>query len=364
MTDLELIHLLTNIIKLQSFNPLRSELPEYIISVLNSYKIPAKIIESNGYKNIVASTPGQAKLLLNGHWDTVLPAEKLNIALQNYKNDNTYIHGLGACDMKSGVASMIAAFIECYKNNIPGIVLCLVGDEELGGENGTKVLVIRKILAPNVILGEPTNLRLSMGQKSAFTMEVYARGKSAHAAYPFRGENAILKATAFITRVNKIFKTSKKTLSGKINYRRTTASLDLISGGSASNVVPAECKLTYDVRFPPFVESETIKKIFNELAQEMSVEIRYLEEGNGWIIDKTSKLFKTANYSIAKITGSKPELIYKMGTNDGKYYGTYNCNIINIGPGDNALSHTLEEKVKIDEVITAKKIYTNIAASL
>lgn len=364
MKNTQIETVLTKVLSLPSFEPSKSEVPTYLFQFIKQYTENVKIIKSKGIKNIVAITPGKARILFNGHWDTVLPDDSYKKDILEVTKDKDSIYGLGACDMKSGLVSMITAFIECIENNIGGVTLCLVGDEELGGENGTHILVQHKVIAPNVILGEPTNLAVSLGQKNGMVVKLTASGISAHGAYPHRGKNAITKLMKALLEINTVFTVPRKNSTAEKIYFNPTASINLIEGGTATNSVPSSCTASIDVRFPPTLTSDSVKKIFLRLGKKYDIKVEFELEGKGWMLDKKSKLFSTAQSAVKTVTKTTPNLIYKMGTNDGKYYAPYGCNIVNIGPGDNRLSHTTRERVRVGEVVQAKNIYLQIAKNI
>jgi succinyl-diaminopimelate desuccinylase len=363
MNEKQLIKFLKQLLKLQSFDPLTSKVPEFIHSTLLSFGVPSEIVDVNGYKSIVAKTNGIPRVLFNGHWDTVLPSKSMKKATQTVTEDSEFIYGLGACDMKSGVAAIVASFIDCFKEGIEGVMINLVPDEEIGGENGTKQLIAKGFNAPNVVICEPTNLNISLGQKGSLATRVTAKGISGHGAYPNRGDNAILKILNFTNELNKVIKLPVKETSNEDLFYTTTATLTTIEGGSASNVIPDTCNASFDVRIPPTENIEDVRQKLIEIAEMNNVEISFDGEAIGWEVKKDTNLFKVSDIAFKEL-GITTEYVRKMGTNDGRYYAATGSDIINIGPGDNKLSHTLNEKVSKEELVQAKLIYLLISKML
>lgn len=365
MSDQELINLTKNLLALQSYKPETSKVPEFIYRYLRRKGVQAKIIKRNGIKNIVSKTKGKKVITFNGHWDTVPPPSHKPKKLIVKENKN-FLYGLGACDMKSGVASLVAAYIHCFQNQIPGVILCLVGDEEKGGKNGTRVLVDKKYYSPYVVLAEPTNLNVSLGQKGGMFVKIVAYGKSAHSAYPNRGINAITKIAKFVNELEKKYPSPSKKTSPRSLFNSITASVNTITGGTASNVVPEYCKASIDIRIPPSTNPKSVESVLKKLAKKLELEISINFLGEGWQLDRRSKLHHVAITLLKNnLSGSKSfKYIRKMGTNDGKYYAPLGCQIINIGPGDNKLSHTGKEKVSKKQLIKARNIYVDIANNL
>lgn len=363
MNDNELIKFLKELIKLQSFDPVNSLIPSFIVSILRTYGIKVKIEDSNGYKSIIAKTKGKPKVIFNGHWDTVLPGKKFKKKIQVVREDKDFIYGLGTCDMKSGVAAIVGMFIQANKLGIEGVMINLVPDEELGGKNGTQSLIDKKYIAPNVVLCEPTNLNISLGQKGAVFTDVYAEGVSGHGAYPNRGVNAISKLIDFAKRLKDLYPAPTKDSSNDDVFDMVTASIHTIKGGSARNVIPDSASAELDVRIPPRIKTEEVIKKLSKIAKESDVRIAFEDMGKGWELNKKTGLFNISNKAM-KSLGLDTNYVKKMGSNDGKYYAEVGSNIINIGPGDNKLSHTESEKVSKDELVQAKNIYLLISKTL
>lgn len=362
MNDSDLLTFVQSLIDISSFDPKKSVLPKFIIEQLKKYKIKYSIIKSNGITNFVLKTSSKTNVLFNAHWDTVAPQI-------NAKNKKTILHsgdflcGLGVCDMKAGLAAMFAAFIDCSIAGIPGITLSLVGDEETGGKNGTKILVERQVLGKYVILGEPTGLQISLGQKGGVHCMFISKGIAAHGAYPQKGENAITKLMVVINKIIKEFPLPQKDILPEDLFSKVTVSVNTISGGSSKNVVPNSAQASLDIRIPPSVHIEDILKKIRKMAEEECVETEFDILGTGWNLNKNNTLTKVTSQIVQNVVKREPQFIYKMGTNDGKYYAD-KCEIINIGPGDSKLSHTSNEKVSLDEIIQARNIYRKLAQKL
>ncbi len=364
MDDTDLVAFTRKLLELQSHTRETSDVPHFIAETLYRHGAQPHILEREGVRNIVACTTDEYCVVLNGHWDTVLPNEEFAKALLPTRLEDNNLYGLGACDMKSGVAAQCAAFLRCLQQEIPGILLCVVGDEEVGGANGTGLLVEEGYYAPYAVLGEPTNLRLSLGQKGGMRVTATTRGRLAHGAYPHRGENAILKMTGFIERLLQSYPLPPPGTSDSDVFTRTTASVGQIEGGEAPNVVPDRCRATIDIRIPPHTSIDEIQSNLQQIGEETGAEVSYDFLGYGWQLDKASRIYEVSKTAVEEVTGRPPEFVQKMGTNDGKYYAYKGAQITNIGPGHNKLSHTAHERVPLQQLTQARDIYVRIAQLL
>ena len=101
-------------------------------------------------------------------------------------------------DMKANVACLMTVFKDVAdKVNYP-LGLQLVTDEEIGGFHGTKYQIEKGVRAEFVVVGESTDLNIKNRAKGILWAKISAKGKTAHGAYPWRGENAIWKMNEFL----------------------------------------------------------------------------------------------------------------------------------------------------------------------
>ncbi len=140
---------------------------------------------------------GRSHLLLNGHLDTVGVdgmAEPFAARIEGDRRTGR-LHGRGACDMKAGVAAMVAA-AEAAAAADPAapVTLALVADEEdasLGTEAVIAHLAARGTLPDVCLVGEPTWLGLAVAHRGFVVVDVELRGLAAHSSRPHEGVNAV-----------------------------------------------------------------------------------------------------------------------------------------------------------------------------
>jgi len=130
-------------------------------------------------------------LALNGHLDTVGVDGMEDPFSPRVEGDRMY--GRGTCDMKAGVAAMVAAAEHAAEHGHDGdIVLALVADEEHGSTGTTAVLERLAGRLPDAcIVGEPTWLDVIVAHRGFAAVEVEIRGRAAHSSRPHEGVNAV-----------------------------------------------------------------------------------------------------------------------------------------------------------------------------
>ncbi len=336
----------------------------FLKETLEKNDLYVEVFESKGVKNLVASTKGRKeknkKLIFNGHYDTVPPSNAwtYNPFAATVEKDTLY--GLGAVDMKCNLAAMIATAINSKSLNGETIIVA-VGDEELGGANGTKHTIEKNVVADYAVIGEPTGMRLAAGHKSLVQLRVSATGKAAHAAFPTNGSNAITKLTKTLNQLDERFKVTSKEY-GEELFKVPTLNIGMINGGNAINVVPDQCNATLDFRLPPKTNRD---KFISDLTSEYDeLEFEVISNDNGWDEPITSKLAVAAAQLLREATNKDVKPMYKLGASDARYYAKAGMSTINVGAGEMKELHAPDEKISIKQLEQCEKFYKTLTQQL
>ncbi len=339
------------------------EVSLFLKNYLEKEGISVQVIEKNNVLNVVARTGKRdgRSLLLNGHTDTVPPQLGSQMPVSTIRDGKLF--GLGTVDMKAGAAAMTCAFLELAKKETElngEVILVLVGDEENGGANGTKATLEVGVKADYVVIGEPTNLKICLGQKSALQLEISANGNARHASRIRPDDNAVSKVTNVLYSLEKAFPVPVGP--DDFLFNKTTMNIGTVFGGTAANVVPDKCTATIDFRFSPLSSKEELtNQIMTNLNEAITVKERFT--ALGWSLDKNTPYCR-ALVSTMKKVGIKEEFVYKFGSNDARFYNAEGCQVVNIGPGNNLLSHTGKEEVEVNQIEQAKQVYLKLAQEL
>jgi glutamate carboxypeptidase len=197
---------------------------------------------------------GQAVLLL-GHYDTVYPLGTL--ASMPCRVVDNKLTGPGVLDMKSGIALMlyaIAALREWHGGLPRPVTVLLVSDEEIGSDSSRAITESLAKKAAAVFVLEPSygfEGAVKTARKGVGDYTLKVTGKASHAGLDFqKGVNAILELARQIEKISS-FTDLKKGL---------TVNVGLVSGGSRTNVVPAEATAQVDVRIARLKDAAGIDK--------------------------------------------------------------------------------------------------------
>lgn len=299
------------------------EILELALSYLQEYTVER--FEHNGAKSVLIYTakkrPKKFKVILNGHLD-VIPAKE-----QQYipRVRGSRLYGAGSMDMKANAACLIAVFQELAKNVTYPLALQLVTDEEVGGFDGTKYQIQKGVRADFVIAGEPTNFDIVHKAKGILQIKIIAKGKTAHGAYPWRGENAIGKMNEFLNVLKKKYPVPDT------EKWATTVNVSRIETSNQSfNKIPDDCIAWLDVRFIP-EDAKSIKKNIRQLlpkgfrCEVIVFEPSLLTDGHNSYIEL---LKKNIQYVISKTVRMRGA----HGSSDARHFSRMNCPGIEFGP--------------------------------
>jgi acetylornithine deacetylase len=250
--------------------------------------------------------------------------------------DDGRIYGRGACDAKGIIAAQILAAEKLRGEGVFAGLLFLVGEER--DSIGAKVANQQPIGARFMINGEPTENKLALASKGALHMELVARGKMAHSAYPELGESAIDKLVEALHRLHAM------KLPEDAEVGPCTKNVGSIQGGRAPNVIPdfAKADLFYRLVGPSDALRREITQAVGELA-----EVRFTRE-TPFLRLRTLEGLPTM---VAAFTTDIPSL-----PNWGEP--------LLLGPGSIHVAHTEGEFVEKAQLAEAVEIYFAMAKKL
>jgi len=287
------------------------------------------------------AAPGRDNLLvcfsnptvtLSTHMDTVPPYFPS-------REDDTQIHGRGACDAKGIIAAMMAAAENLLASGTRDFALLFVVGEERDSAGA-----IAAAAAPRgsrfLINGEPTENRLALGSKGTLRYEIAAHGRLAHSAYPELGHSAI-HALLDALRDIRSMELPHDALLGP-----STLNVGTISGGRAPNVVADEARA--EIMFRLVREPDGLRAAVARAAAAHGVEAREV-------------LFNPA-VRLAAPEGF-PTTVVAFTTDIPTFKGAWGEPLL-IGPGSIHVAHTAEERISKKELTDAVDIYVRMVRQL
>ena len=326
----------------------------------------------NDKPNVVGlwrGTTGVETLLLSGHMD-VVPAGDLSLwrrpPFAGEVADGC-LWGRGSADMKGALACMVTAVKGLQEAGfVPSQNIMLAGtvDDETAGSMGMNYLLAKGLSESGLprptfhVLGEATGLNLMVAFKGRIWIRITVQGKSAHGGSPQEGINAIDKAFDLVACMRAIASGDHPMVG------RDTCNLGTVHGGTAINVVPAECALEYDIRMgaprSPDGYLARVQSLLAEVAVSSGIKVSKLE-----VLEKREPVesplhdprVEALETVIVERTGRAAARLGTLSAGDLYYSLRAGIPGVWFGPGDPSVIHKTNEFVEIGQLETATLIY-------
>lgn len=277
------------------------------------------------------------RVVIAGHLDTVPVNANLPSRL-----DGDRLYGLGACDMKGGVAVALR-LAATLAEPVRDITYVFYDCEEIEAEhNGLGRLATTRpeLLAGDfAILMEPSNAAVEAGCQGSMRVDVIVPGARAHSARWWMGANAIHAAKPVLDRL--VAYEPRTPVVDGLTYREGLNAVG-ITGGVAGNVLPDECRVSVNYRFAP---SRGVDEAFAHLGEVFDgYELELSDAAPGAL----PGLDRPAAGAFVEAVGG--EVRPKFGWTDVAQFSALGIPAVNFGPGDPALAHSQGEFVPLEHL--------------
>ena len=314
------------------------------------------MLEKKGYQSLLALPKGieRPEVLLCGHLDVVHHPEP-----ESYRSEikDGRIYGPGAGDMKGQLAILIELMRHLGRER-PGLSVGIVvtSDEERGGENGVKYLVEEEGLrcGEAVIPDGGTINEIIVEEKGIIHLKVDAVGKSAHAARPWFGENALEKLACDLVRIKALFAEQTPVKvdpdNAQTHWFSTCAQTMMSSPNDSPNRIPELASAVMDIRFvPPQTSASILEQIRGVLSAGVSASLIVSAEPTHLAPDME---FLRITESV---TGEDASLVRSSGGSDGRFFSNVGIPVLISRPRVGNL-HGRNEWIEIDSMISYFRI--------
>jgi succinyl-diaminopimelate desuccinylase len=338
MLDLSLdgAHLLARIVDIPSVSGTEGPLADAIEAALRP--LPHLTVDRDGNTVVARTELGRPeRVVIAGHLDTVPEAGNLPGRVTDGR-----LYGLGACDMKGGVAVALKLAASVPRPTRDITYVWYDCEEVEAVRNGLGRISRTNpdwLAADFAVLMEPTNAVIEAGCQGTLRAEVTVRGKRAHTARAWMGRNAIHAAADILRRLGS-YEPRRPVVDG-LPYREGLMAV-AIRGGVAGNVVPDECVVTLNYRFAP-----------DRTEQQAVQHVRDVFEGYEVdVVDSSPGAPPGLGYPVAAdfVTAVGATVNPKLGWTDVSRFAARGVPAVNYGPGDPLLAHSAEEYVELAQV--------------
>jgi putative selenium metabolism hydrolase len=327
---------------------------------------------------------GPRLIAIDGHCDTVGVGNPDTWEVDPFEGDyrDGVIYGRGAVDQKGGLTSALFAGKILKEIGLPEeislLVVASVYEEDVEGVCWQHLVMDEKLAPEVVLLTEPTNLEIKIGQRGRMEMRVATSGRSCHGSAPERGENAIYKIAPIIREIEELHNhLENPSILGKgsitvTDVRSTAPSLCAVAD---SATIHLDRRLSEgetlesavrEVRGLPSVRAAGAEvtipryKIKTHTGYERLVEAYYPT----WLMERDNPFVQLAVETHEAQFGEGVELgVWQFSTNGVATKGMYGMPTIGFGPGKEEYAHTPSDQVRVDDLVKAAKFYVAFVLS-
>jgi acetylornithine deacetylase/succinyl-diaminopimelate desuccinylase family protein len=320
---------------------------------------------------------GQRTLYFHGHYD-VVPAHSREQFTPEARDGRLW--GRGSADMKGGLAALIyaAAILKDLKVPLRGrIGVCIVADEETGGQGGSDYLDEIGLLGEDgiaMLTPEPTGGVVWNASRGAVSLQITVKGKAAHVGLQHQGVNAFDRMVQVAAAL--------QTLKAEVEERRTgyrivpeAAARSIlmlggrVEGGANFNVVPERCTFTVERRFNPEESLATEKTRLLACLdafrrQGVDLEVKVLQEGDSSGVPDDHPIARLLAETIEAVTGRRPAFAMCPGILETRWYARKGIPAFAYGPGCLEVSHGPDEAIEIERIYQHALLYALAATRL
>jgi len=322
------------------------EIADFVEDFLKNYNL--NIIRHNNsiiaYDNL---EPSKKTIGFIGHLDTVPGTNDFNGQIIEDR-----IYGLGASDMKGGLAVMMALIDHFSDKEKTYNTIYVFYEKEEGPyvDNGLEPLLSQYNIIQKSDLAfalEPTNNVVQVGCLGTMHASVIFEGKRAHSARPWQGENAIHKSVNFLKRLSE-FGIKEYDFYGIKYYEVMNATMVSFSGGR--NIIPDKFKINVNYRFAPGKSIEQAKEeLLNLVNNEAKVEFTDVAPSGNVCLDNPILKDFISKYNLP--------IEAKQAWTDVARLSLYGIDAVNFGAGDPAQAHQKNEYIPIKNLFDSYEIF-------
>jgi succinyl-diaminopimelate desuccinylase len=320
-----------------------AEIREHLLGLVPA-ALTAEYAHDDAFLFAPERRPGTPLVVLAGHYDTVpaqgnLPGRIVDGA----------VHGLGASDMKGGVAVAVE-LVRALADDVPGsfdVGLLLFGREELPAEHNPLPALFASSNAVRevalAILLEPTDGRLQLGCLGNVVANLVFHGTSGHAARPWLADNAIEHAVQGLTPIVSLER--REAVVGGLTFYEVVSATRL-AAGIADNVVPDHATAMLNLRYPPDRTPEEAEAYLESLVPEGAT-LEIVSHAPPGAVVSESPLVE----ALRKV--GELEVEPKQAWTNVADFTSRGIDAVNFGPGHTAYAHRRDELVEVAALVHA-----------
>ena len=278
----------------------------------------------------------------------------------------------GTADMKSSIAAMVCACEQLLadKKALNGSIAFLITSDEEGPATDGTIKVIEHLERKNenidwCLVGEPSSTEtvgdvIKNGRRGSISGDLTIHGIQGHIAYPQLAKNPIhLFAGALHDLCD------EKWDNGNEHFPPPSFQISNINGGTgATNVIPGELKVQFNLRFSTEITEQQIKQRIETILNSHQLDYTLDWSLSGLpFLTADGRLVDAARQAIKSVCGIDSELSTAGGTSDGRFIAPTGAQVVELGPVNESI-HKIDENININELDRLTEIYLDILKRL
>ena len=372
-----LIRFLKDICAIPSFDSQLKVVGERVGAEMSKLKFDEVRFDPMG--NIIGRIgSGPQAIVYDSHLDTVGIGDRSQWEWDPFEGivKDGVFYARGACDEKGSTPGMIYGLAFAHDLGLlDGYTAYYFGNMEEwcdGIAPNTFVEVDPKVRPDVVVIGEPTRMQVYRGHKGRVEMKITAKGKSAHAASNYLGDNAIYKLLDVIAGIRDL---DPKLRSHEFLGKGTITVSDMKVSTVSINAVPDEAVITIDrrVTFGDTVESAMAEAqgVIDKAGVNVKLEMLFYDEPSytgfrfpadkyypAWALEENHPLVQAGQKTVEAVFGeTRPTGKWNFSTNGTYWAGKAGIPSIGFGPGDEVTAHTTIDSVSLKDMVDATEFY-------
>lgn len=342
----EIVALTKDLIRFKSTRSCPEEIERcswYIQDYLGTHDIAYERVDNGGTPSIlVLPSSDFAPVLLMSHMDVVEAAAG---QFEPFEKDGR-LYGRGSIDDKYAVAlSLVLLKNHIHKCRREGrgqadlpFGILITGDEEVGGYHGAKAILARIRTDFCIALDGGSLDKIVVKEKGILKLKLVARGKTAHAARPWLGENAIENLISDYQKIKSFFEPPAPPIP---DHWHRTLNFSIVRAGQSHNQVPDTAEARFDVRY---TEKDDVDTLVADIQASISGELIVENVEPVFASHPSPYLDRLAEVAEGAVLGME------HGASDARHLLTYGMNGVVWGADGELSQHSPEEHVVIDSI--------------
>ena len=351
----EIIELTKSLIRFKSMHSRPEEIracAEFIGNYLSEHGATWRRLDRDGVPSILAlPKEKEAAVILMSHIDVVDAPD----ALFEPHVKGSRLYGRGSIDDKYAAALSMVLFkehlVRCRKQGGGqgdlSFGILVTGDEEIGGKKGAKEALAQVKAEFCIALDGGSLNKIVAKEKGVLRLKLISKGKTAHGARPWLGENAVEKLISDYLKIKPFFE-----LTAPEHWHRTL-NFSIIHAGKSVNQVPDYAEALFDIRY---TESDDVEQLIEDLRKQIQGELAV--QSREPLFQGGDSPFLDLLLSIAKGT----TVGFEHGASDARFLSDYRIKGIVWGADGDLTQHSLEEHLNIESAFALYRILDEFVA--